>query len=387
MKPSQAAAIEDLRVLYKKRVPKMFYDYCEAGSFTEQTFEENVTAFRKYYLRQRVGVNVDGRSTESVMLGEKVSMPVALGPIGSGGMQHADGEIHACRAAQKFGVPYTLSTMSVCSIEEVAAHVEKPFWFQLYVMREREFTINLIKRAKAARCSALMLTMDMKLHAQRHKDLKNGLSTPPKLNIRNMLNMATKPAWALGMARTKNRVFGNIQGHAKDVVSLSDLAGWANKQYDASLDWDSVDFIRKQWDGPLVIKGINDVEDARDAAKKGVDAIIVSNHGGRQLDGCSPTIDMLEPIVDAVGKKTEVWLDGGIRTGVDIMRALALGAKATMVGRAYIYGLGAGGEQGVTHALNILQKELVTTMGLCGELRIAGIGRHNVLNHGAAKPR
>ena len=386
-KPSQAPAIADLRDLYKKRVPKMFYDYCEAGSFTEQTFEENVEAFRKYYLRQRVGANVDGRSTESVMLGEKVAMPVALAPIGSTGMQHADGEIHACRAAQKFGVPYTLSTMSVCSIEEVAAHVEKPFWFQLYVMREREFTANLIKRAKAAKCSALVLTMDMKLHAQRHKDVKNGLSTPPKITVKNMLNMCMKPRWALGMLGTKNRVFGNIQGHAKDVVSLSDLAGWANKQYDASLDWDSVDFIRKQWDGPLVIKGINDVDDAKIAAKKGVDAIIVSNHGGRQLDGCAPTIDMLGPIVDAVGKKTEVWLDSGIRTGVDIMRALALGAKATMIGRAYIYGLGAGGEAGVTHALNILQKELSTTMGLCGERGIADIGRHNLLNNATTKPR
>ncbi len=387
IKASQLPAIDDLRALYKKRVPKMFYDYCEAGSFTEQTFEENIEAFRKYYLRQRVGANVDGRSTESVMLGEKIAMPVALAPIGSTGMQHADGEIHACRAAQKFGVPYTLSTMSVCSIEEVAAHVEKPFWFQLYVMREREFTANLIKRAKAAKCSALVLTMDMKLHAQRHKDLKNGLSTPPKITLKNMLNICTKPRWALGMLSTKNRVFGNIQGHAKDVVSLSDLAGWANKQYDASLDWDSVDFIRKQWDGPLVIKGINDVDDAKIAAKKGVDAIIVSNHGGRQLDGCAPTIDMLGPIVDVVGKKTEVWLDSGIRTGVDIMRSLALGAKATMIGRAYIYGLGAGGEAGVTHALNILQKELSTTMGLCGERTIAGIGRHNLLNNGTAKPR
>ena len=387
IKPSQAPAIDDLRALYKKRVPKMFYDYCETGSYTTQTFVENTTAFQKHYLRQRVAVNVDNRSTESTMLGEKVAMPVALGPIGSGGMQHADGEIHACRAAQKFGLPYTLSTMSVCSIETVAAAVEKPFWFQLYVMREREFTTNLINRAKAAKCSALVLTLDLQLLGQRHKDVKNGLSTPPKVTFRNMLNIATKPSWALGMAMTKNRVFGNIHGHAKDVENMADLANWTHRQFDPSLDWSSIDFIRKQWDGPLILKGINDVEDAKIASKKGADAIIVSNHGGRQLDGCAPTIDMLGPIVDAVGKKTEVWMDSGIRTGIDIMRALALGAKATMIGRAYIYGLGAGGEAGVTHALNILQKELSTTMGLCGERLISDIGRHNLLNSGVTKSR
>ncbi len=386
-KPSQAPAIDDLRDLYKKRVPKMFYDYCETGSYTTQTFVENTTAFQKHYLRQRVAVNIDNRTTTSTILGEKVAMPVALAPIGSGGMNHADGEILACRAAQKFGVPYTLSTMSVCSIEEVSAHVEKPFWFQLYVMREREFTANLIKRAKAAKCSALVLTLDLQVLGQRHKDVKNGLSTPPKITFKNMLNIATKPRWAFGMLGTKNRVFGNIHGHAKDVSNMADLSAWTHRQFDPSLDWSSVDFIRKQWDGPLILKGINDVDDAKIAAKKGCDAIIVSNHGGRQLDGCSPTIDMLGPIVDAVGKKTDVWFDGGIRTGMDVMKALSIGAKAAMLGRAYIYGLGAGGEAGVTHALNIIQKELSVTMGLCGERDINKVGRHNLLNHGAAKPR
>ena len=386
-KPSQAPAIDDLRDLYKKRVPKMFYDYCETGSYTTQTFVENVEAFKKHYLRQRVAVNIDNRSTQSTILGQKVSMPVALAPIGSGGMNYADGEIHACRAAQKFGVPYTLSTMSVCSIEEVAANVEKPFWFQLYVMREREFVQKLIARAKAAGCSALVLTLDLQVLAQRHKDVKNGLSTPPKVTFRNMLNIATKPTWAFGMLGTKNRKFGNIHGHVKDVQDMADLAAWTNRQFDPSLDWGAVDFIRKQWDGALILKGINDVDDAKIAAKKGADAIIVSNHGGRQLDGCSPTIDMLGPVVDAVGKKTEVWMDSGIRTGMDVMKALALGAKAAMIGRAYIYGLGAGGEAGVSHALDIIQRELSTTMGLCGERNIAGIGRHNLLHHGAAKPR
>ncbi len=387
IKPSQAPAIDDLRDLYKKRVPKMFYDYCETGSYTTGTFVENTEAFKKHYLRQRVAVNIDNRSTESTMIGEKVSMPVALAPVGSAGMNHADGEIHACRAAQKFGVPYTLSTMSVCSMETVAAHVEKPFWFQLYVMREREFTAKLVERAKAIKCSALVLTLDLQVLAQRHKDVKNGLSTPPKITFKNMLNIATKPRWALGMLGTKNRVFGNIHGHAKDVENMADLANWTHRQFDPSLDWTSVDFIRKQWGGKLILKGINDVEDAKIAVKKGADAIIVSNHGGRQLDGCSPTIDMLGPVVDAVGKKTEVWLDSGIRTGIDVMKALALGAKGTMVGRAYIYGLGAGGEQGVTRALEILQSELSTTMGLCGERTVAGIGRHNLLGHATTKSR
>jgi L-lactate dehydrogenase (cytochrome) len=379
MTPAQAPSIEDLYQIYKRRVPRMFHDYCETGSYTTSTFVENTTAFSKYKLRQRVGVNIDNRSTSTTMIGEKVAMPVALAPIGSGGMNCADGEIKACRAAQKFGVPYTLSTMSICSLEEVAANVEKPFWFQLYVMRDRDFTSKLVARAKAAKCSALVLTLDLQLLGQRHKDIKNGLSSPPKLTIKNMLNMATKPRWALGMLGTKNRQFGNIVGHVSGVDDLADLVSWTHKQFDQTLDWSSVSFIRKQWDGKLILKGINDVEDAIIAAKLGADAIIVSNHGGRQLDGASATIDMLAAIVDAVGDKIEIHLDSGIRTGMDVMRALALGATSTYVGRAYIYGLGAAGEAGVTRALEILQSELSTTMGLCGVRQVSDIGRHNLL--------
>jgi L-lactate dehydrogenase (cytochrome) len=379
MTPAQAPAIEDLREIYQRRVPRMFYDYCETGSYTTSTFVDNTAAFSKYKLRQRVGVNIDNRSTATTMIGEKVTMPVALAPIGSGGMNCADGEIKACRAAQKFGVPYTLSTMSICSLEEVAAHVEKPFWFQLYVMRDRDFTSKLVARAKAANCAALVLTLDLQLLGQRHKDIRNGLSSPPKLTIKNMINMATKPRWALGMLGTKNRQFGNIVGHVSGVDDLADLVSWTHKQFDQTLDWSSVSFIRKQWDGKLILKGINDVEDAIIAAKLGADAIVVSNHGGRQLDGTPATIDMLGPIVDAVGNTIEIHVDSGIRTGMDVMRALALGAKSTYVGRAYIYGLGAAGEAGVTRALEILQSELSTTMGLCGVRQIADIGRHNVL--------
>jgi len=378
--PTQAPAIADLYRLYKKRVPRVFHDYCETGSYTTSTFIENTEAFRKYHLRQRVAVNIDGRSTETKMLGEKVTMPVALAPIGSAGMNHADGEIHACRAAQKFGVPYTLSTMSVCSIEEVAAHVEKPFWFQLYVMRDREFTRKMIERAKKAKCSALVLTLDLQVLGQRHLDLKNGMSSPPKMTPANILNMMTKPRWALGMLGTKNRKFGNIHGHVSGIENMKELAEWTNHQFDQTLDWSSVDFIRKEWGGKLILKGINDVEDAKIAATKGADAIVVSNHGGRQLDGAAATIDMLGPIVDAVGKKAELWVDSGIRTGIDVMRALALGAKGCMVGRAYVYGLGAAGEAGVTRALEILKSELDITMGLCGVRTVKEIGRHNLLH-------
>ena len=397
MKPEQAPAIADLRDIYVRRVPRMFYDYCETGSYTTSTFLENTTAFSKYHLRQRVARNIDNRATTTTMLGEKVAMPMALAPIGLTGMQHADGEILACRAAQKFGVPYTLTTMSICSIEEVAKHNAKPFWFQLYVMRDRNFTSDLVARAKAAKCSALVLTLDLQLLGQRHKDIKNGLSAPPKLSLANLANMMTKPRWCLGMLGTKNRQFGNIVGHAKDVTDMSSLAEWTHRQFDATLDWSSIDFIRKQWDGKLILKGINDVDDAIIAASLGADAIVVSNHGGRQLDGAPATIDMLGPIVDAVGDKVEVWFDSGIRTGMDIMKAIALGAKGTMIGRAYVYGLGAAGEAGVTRALEILQSELSVTMGLCGEREIAGIGRHNLLmppvpfivppSHAPAKPR
>ena len=384
MKPSKAPAIDDLRRLYKARAPKMFYEYCETGSFTTQTFQENTTAFSKFKLRQRVAVNIDGRNLKTKMVGQDVSMPIALAPVGSTGMQHADGEILACRAAQRAGVPFTLSTMSICSIEEVAKHCDKPFWFQLYVMRDRSFATDLVNRAKAAKCSALVLTLDLQILAQRHFDVKNSLSSPPKLTVKNMLNIVTKPRWALGMLGTKNRQFGNIIGHAKDVKDLSSLNEWANSQFDQTLDWSSVDFIRKQWGGKLILKGINDVEDAKIAAKLGADAIIVSNHGGRQLDGGPTTIEMLASIVDAVGDKIEIHIDSGIRTGIDVMKAMALGAKGTYIGRAYIYGLGAAGEAGVTRALDILRKELDTTMALCGETDIRKVGRQNLLGFDAS---
>ena len=384
MKPSQAPAIDDLRRLYKARVPRMFYEYCETGSFTTQTFQENSVAFSYFKLRQRVAVNIDNRNLATKMVGQDVAMPIALAPVGSTGMQHADGEILACRAAQQAGVPFTLSTMSICSIEEVAKHCEKAFWFQLYVMRDRGFATDLVNRAKAAKCSALVLTLDLQILAQRHFDVKNGLSSPPKLTLPNIMNMMLKPSWCFGMLGTKNRQFGNIVGHAKDVKDLSSLNEWANRQFDQTLDWSSVEFIRKQWGGQLILKGINDVEDAKIAAKLGADAIIVSNHGGRQLDGGPSTIEMLAPIVDAVGDKVEVHIDSGIRTGIDVMKAMALGAKGTYIGRAYIYGLGAAGEAGVTRALDILRNELDTTMALCGETDIRKVGRHNLLGFNGA---
>ena len=374
-----APSIEDLRKIYERRVPRMFYDYCDTGSYTTSTYVDNTRAFEKYKLRQRVARNIDNRSVTTTMVGQDVSMPVALAPIGLGGMQHADGEIKACRAAQKFGVPYTLTTMSICSIEEVAKHNDKPFWFQLYVMRDRAFASDLVARAKAAKCSALVLTLDLQLLGQRHKDIRNGLSAPPRLTLPNILNMMTKPAWSMGMLGTKNRTFGNIVGHVKGVTDMGSLAEWTNRQFDPTLDWSSVEFIRRQWDGKLILKGINDVDDALIAAETGADAIIVSNHGGRQLDGAPATIDMLGPIVDAVGHKVEVFFDSGIRTGIDIMKAIAMGAKGTMVGRAYIYGLGAAGEAGVTRALEILHGELSVTMGLCGERDIREVGRHNLM--------
>jgi L-lactate dehydrogenase (cytochrome) len=379
LNPKQLPAIADLYALYQRRVPRMFHDYCETGSYTTSTFQENTTAFSKYKIRQRVARNIDNRSTETTMIGENVSMPVALAPVGLTGMQHADGEIKAARAAEKFGVPFTLTTMSICSIEDVASHTSKPFWFQLYVMRDREFSKDLVARAKAAKCSALVLTLDLQLLGQRHKDMKNGLSAPPKLTLGNMLNMATKPRWCLGMMGTKRRQFGNIFGHVKGVEDMGSLSEWTNSQFDPTLDWSSIEFIRKQWDGKLILKGINDVDDAITAASLGADAIIVSNHGGRQLDGAPATIDMLAAIVDAVGHKVDVWFDSGIRTGMDIFKALALGAKGTMIGRAYVYGLGAAGEEGVTHALTILQKELSVTMGLAGVREIKDITRDNLL--------
>ncbi|MBM3519926.1 MAG: alpha-hydroxy-acid oxidizing protein [Alphaproteobacteria bacterium] len=379
MDSTKFTSIEDLRQAYGRRVPRMFYDYCETGSYTGSTFIDNSAAFAKYRLRQRVARNIDNRKVATSLVGEKVAMPVALGPVGMTGMQHADGEILACRAAQNFGVPYTLTTMSICSIEEVAKHNPKPFWFQLYVMRDRGFASDLVARAKAAKCSALVLTLDLQLLGQRHKDIKNGLSAPPKLTLTNILNMLTKPRWCLGMLGTRNRQFGNIIGHVKGVKDMGTLSEWTHSQFDPTLDWDSVAFIRRQWGGKLILKGINDVDDALTASALGADAIIVSNHGGRQLDGAPATIDMLGPIVDAVGDRIEVLFDSGIRSGMDILKALALGAKGTMIGRAYVYGLGAGGEAGVTRALEILKGELDVAMGLCGERDIRSVGRHNLL--------
>ena len=371
--------IHDLQKIARRRVPRMFYDYADSGAWSESTYRDNTDAFSKILLRQRVARNIDNRSVATTMAGQDVSMPVALAPVGMTGMQHADGEIHAARAAEKFGVPFTLSTMSICSIEAVAAATTKPFWFQLYVMRDRGFAASLIERAKAAGCSALVLTLDLQILAQRNKDVKNGLSAPPKPTLANLINLAFKPAWCLGMAGTRNRSFGNIVGHVKGVDDMSSLGDWTNSQFDQTLDWESVEWIKKHWDGPLILKGVNDVEDAKIAAGTGADAIIVSNHGGRQLDGAAASIDMLAPIVDAVGDKIEVHLDSGIRSGQDIFKAIALGAKSTYIGRAFIYGLGAAGEQGVTKALQLLRKELDVTMALAGETDINNVGHHNLL--------
>lgn len=371
--------IEDLRQAYKRRVPRMFYDYTETGSWTEQTFRENSSDFSEIRLRQRVAVNMEGRTTESSMIGEKVSMPVALAPVGISGMQSADGEIKAARAAERFGVPFTLTTMSICSIEDVAESTSKPFWFQLYVMRDQEFLRNIIERAKAAKCSALVLTLDLQILGQRHKDIKNGMTAPPRPTVANLVNIMTKPGWALEMLSTKRKTFGNIVGHAKGVSNTSSLSTWAAEQFDPRLDWSKVMEIKRMWGGPLILKGILDPEDAKLAVKCGADAIIVSNHGGRQLDGAPSSIRSLPKIVDAVGKKTEIHFDGGIRSGQDALKALSLGAKGTYIGRSYIYGLGAYGEKGVTKALEIIRKELDTTMALCGKKSVASLGRDNLL--------
>ena len=371
--------IEDLRVLAKRRVPRMFYDYADSGSYTEGTYRDNEAAFGRIKLRQRVARNLENRTLASTMIGQDVSMPLALSPVGMTGMQHPDGEIKAARAAEAAGVPFCLSTMSICSIEDVADHVSEPFWFQLYVMRDRDYIKRLIGRAKAAGCSALVLTLDVQMLGQRHKDVKNGLSAPPKPTLRNMIDLAFKPRWSLGMLGTKRRYFGNIVGHVDSVSDMKSLANWTHDQFDLSLDWDSIDWIKEQWGGPLILKGINDVEDARIAVGKGADALIVSNHGGRQLDGAAASIDMLADIVDAVGDRIEVHVDGGIRSGADVFKAIALGAHAAWIGRPFIYGLGAMGEAGVAKALDIIRKELDTTMALCGETDIARVGRHNLL--------
>ena len=362
--------IEDLRVLAQKRVPRMFYDYADSGSWTEGTYRANCEDFQSIKLRQRVAVNMEGRSTRTQMLGRDVAMPVALAPVGMTGMQSADGEIKAARAAEKFGVPFTLSTMSICSIEDIAEHTQAPFWFQLYVMRDRGFIERLIDRAKAAKCGALVITLDLQIIGQRHKDLKNALTAPPRLTIPNILNIATKPAWALGMLATKRRNFGNIFGHVKGIENMGNLMEWTGKQFDPTLSWDDVAWIKKRWGGKIILKGIQDVEDAKLAVQSGADALIVSNHGGRQLDGALSSIRALPAIVDAVGHQIEVHMDGGIRSGQDVLKARALGARGTYIGRAFTYGLGAMGEAGVTKVLQILHKELDLTMAFCGHTQI-----------------
>ena len=363
--------IEDLRILAKKRVPRMFYDYADSGSWTESTYRANESDFQKIKFRQRVAVNMENRSTASTMIGIPVAMPVAIAPTGLTGMQHADGEILAARAAKKFGVPFTLSTMSICSIEDIAEATDRhPFWFQLYVMKDRGFIERLIDRAKAANCSALMITLDLQILGQRHKDLINGLSAPPKLTIANMLNIATKPRWALGMLGTKRRNFGNIVGHVSGVDNMGSLSEWTAKQFDPALNWGDVEWIKKRWGGKIILKGIQDVEDARLAVESGADALIVSNHGGRQLDGAPSSISVLPSIVQAVGQQIEVHMDGGVRSGQDVLRARALGARGVYIGRAFLYGLGAMGEAGVTKALEMIHRELDLTMAFCGRTQI-----------------
>ena len=371
--------IEDLRRVAKRRVPRMFYDYADAGSWTEGTYRANESDFQSIKLRQRVAVNMEGRSVATKMIGIDCAMPVALAPTGLTGMQHADGEILAARAAAKFGVPFTLSTMSICSIEDVAANTTKPFWFQLYMMRDRGFIERLIERCKAAKCSALMLTLDLQILGQRHKDLINGLSAPPKPTIPNLINLATKPRWCLGMLGTSRHGFGNIVGHVKGIEDLSSLSAWTSGQFDPRLSWADVEWVKKLWGGKLILKGILDAEDARLAADSGADALIVSNHGGRQLDGAPSSIAALPAIADAVGSRIEVWMDGGIRSGQDVLKAVALGAKGTLVGRAFLYGLGAYGEAGVTRCLEIIKNELDLTMAFCGRTNIHDVDRSILL--------
>ena len=371
--------IQDLKDIYHRRVPKMFYDYCESGSWTEQTFRENTSDFDQLRLRQRVAVDMTGRSTASEMIGQKVAMPVALAPVGMTGMQCADGEIKAARAAEKFGVPFTLSTMSICSIEDVAENTTAPFWFQLYTMRDTGYVSRLIQRAKDAKCSALVITLDLQILGQRHKDLKNGLSAPPKPTLKNMINLSTKWGWGLEMLKTKRRFFGNIVGHVDDVSDPASLMDWTAQQFDPTLDWDKIKQIKDEWGGKVILKGILDAEDAKMALNVGADAIIVSNHGGRQLDGALSSIKALPAILDAVGDKVEVHMDGGIRSGQDILKAVALGAKGTYIGRTFIYGLGAMGEAGVTKALEVLHTEMDISMALCGHRTMDEVSRDTLL--------
>ena len=371
--------IDDLKRLHERRVPRMFYDYAESGSWTEQTFRENTTDFEQIRLRQRVAVDMSGRSTKTQMIGQDVAMPVALAPVGLTGMQHADGEIKAARAAEAFGVPFTLSTMSINSIEDVAEATTKPFWFQLYTMRDDDYVARLIQRAKDAKCSALVITLDLQILGQRHKDLKNGLSAPPKLTAKTLANLATKWSWGIGMMGAKRRSFGNIVGHVHGVDDTANLGAWTAEQFDPTLDWGKIAKLKEQWGGKVILKGILDADDARMALKVGADAIIVSNHGGRQLDGAISSIRALPSILEAVGDQIEVHLDSGIRSGQDVLKAMAMWAKGTYIGRAFIYGLGAMGQAGVTSALEVIHKELDLSMALCGETSVAGLGKHNLL--------
>jgi L-lactate dehydrogenase (cytochrome) len=371
--------IEDLRVLAKRRVPRMFYDYADSGSWTESTYRANEADFQKIKLRQRVAVNMENRTTATTMAGQAAKMPVAIAPVGLTGMQHADGEILAAKAAEKFGIPFTLSTMSICSIEDIAEHTTAPFWFQLYMMRDRDSMARMIDRAKAAKCSALVLTLDLQVIGQRHKDLKNGLSAPPRPTIANLINLATKPRWCLGMLGTKRHTFRNLVGHVKGVSDMKSLAAWTNEQFDPRLSWPDVAWVKERWGGKLILKGIQDVEDAKLAVQSGADAIVVSNHGGRQLDGAQSSIEALPAIVAEVGDQIEVWMDGGIRSGQDALKAWALGARGTLIGRAMVYGLGAMGEAGVSKALQIIHKELDVTMAFCGHTNIQTVDRSILL--------
>jgi L-lactate dehydrogenase (cytochrome) len=367
--------IEDLRQTARRRVPLAFFDYAEGGSYAEETLHANRADLERIKLRQRILVNVANRSTATTIIGEPASLPLALAPIGLCGMQHGDGEILACRAAQAAGIPFTLSTMSICSIEDVASAVDKPFWFQLYVMKDRGFVRSLIERAAAAKCSALVLTVDLQILGQRHRDIRNGMTVPPELRIKNIIDMASKPAWLISVARGKRRTFGNLAGHVRDMDDVTSLSQWTSSQFDATLNWKDVEWIANLWPGKLILKGILDVEDARLAAKTGAAALVVSNHGGRQLDGAPSSISALPPIVDAVGASVEVLFDGGIRSGQDVMRAIALGARACLSGRAYVYGLGAGGQAGVARAIEIIRNELDVSMALTGVNSIAEIDR------------
>jgi L-lactate dehydrogenase (cytochrome) len=368
--------IEDLRQLHMRRVPKAFFDYCDRGSYTEDTLRANRADLEAIKFRQRILVDVSKRDTSTTILGEPAALPLILAPVGLTGMQHGDGEIYACRAAQAAGIPYTLSTMSICSIEDVAANVDKPFWFQLYVMKDRGFIKALIERAIAAKCSALVLTVDLQVIGQRHQDIKNGMTVPPEWSLSKLIDFATKPQWVAGVLRGKRRTFGNLAGHIKGMENVTQLGQWTNSQFDTSLNWKDLDWIRSIWPGKLIIKGILDVEDAREAVKTGAQALVVSNHGGRQLDGAPSSIEVLPEIVTAVGDQIEVMFDGGIRSGQDVVRALALGAKSCMIGRAYAYGLGAAGQAGVAKAIDIIRNEMLVTMGLCGVNTVSEIDSH-----------